>query len=286
MPHCFNCGSEDHKLIECKLPIDKLKVAKSKRRKNQDSGPLMSRRLYMELDLQDKLSKAAPGVLSDTLKEALGMRSADDEPPYYRNMRANGYPPGYIGREGYQIPYGSKMTLDDVINTKAPLLKVYRDDGTDYQNDSIMEEVGNGSNKPNNVELVYYPGLNLIDTSKFDQRKIPQSNAPIHSEMKVQNDCESYYVQQGQCYSSHNTYPSSEQRIYPPGTQQESSYYDPVTAASAPPLQNETNVPLTNSKHFSNDHRGLSDVAHTNPIIISTIDESDDDMDISSDDDS
>jgi len=39
-----------------------------------------------------------PGVLSQDLKKALGMKS-EDEPPFYSSMRIHGYPPAYIASE-------------------------------------------------------------------------------------------------------------------------------------------------------------------------------------------
>lgn len=57
-----------------------------------------STRFFIDLGLREAISALQPGIISHNLQEALDTEGS--EPPYYRNMRAYGYPPGYLGYHG------------------------------------------------------------------------------------------------------------------------------------------------------------------------------------------
>ncbi|RCI03719.1 Zinc finger CCHC domain-containing protein 8, partial [Rhizopus stolonifer] len=124
---CFNCGESGHAYQHCPLPKDNARIAK-KRREHVSVPPK---------DLA-KEHGFKPGQLSEKLKEALGIKDNNQEPPYYKHMRYFGFPPGYLTRE-------------------PEILKIYDGDGNEVRNDEegfIPKE-----------ELIEYPGLNIHDDS-------------------------------------------------------------------------------------------------------------------------
>jgi hypothetical protein len=55
------------------------------------------------------VSSLHPGKLTQTLEEALGMDGS--EPSYYANMRAYGYPPGYLKYEDEDGMYCNLVSI-------------------------------------------------------------------------------------------------------------------------------------------------------------------------------
>lgn len=55
-----------------------------------------SERYYTFVARQENMKNFEPGKLSAGLREALGITEYDD-PPYYRSIRAFGFPPSYYG---------------------------------------------------------------------------------------------------------------------------------------------------------------------------------------------
>uniref|UniRef100_A0A915CY69 PSP proline-rich domain-containing protein n=1 Tax=Ditylenchus dipsaci TaxID=166011 RepID=A0A915CY69_9BILA len=94
-PACFNCQGE-HQLIECTEPRDNRRISRNRSsfRSNQ-GGP----RIHEQLDSTKK--SFVPGVISDSLREALGLRK-NEMPEWIFRMRVkgfiDGYPPAYLKR--------------------------------------------------------------------------------------------------------------------------------------------------------------------------------------------
>uniref|UniRef100_A0A4W3HBF7 Zinc finger CCHC domain-containing protein 8 n=1 Tax=Callorhinchus milii TaxID=7868 RepID=A0A4W3HBF7_CALMI len=91
---CFNCGSTEHQLKDCPKPRDLARI--SEKRKEfmtmvSDSPHPNSQHRYHE----EKFDKFKPGVISDELKDALGMTD-ENLPPFIYRMRQLGYPPGWL----------------------------------------------------------------------------------------------------------------------------------------------------------------------------------------------
>ncbi|XP_069789333.1 zinc finger CCHC domain-containing protein 8 [Narcine bancroftii] len=91
---CFNCGSTEHQLKDCPKPRDLARI--SEKRKEfmtmaSDSPNSSSQQRYH----MERFEKFKPGVISEELKEALGM-TVEDLPPFIYRMRQLGYPPGWL----------------------------------------------------------------------------------------------------------------------------------------------------------------------------------------------
>ena len=137
--------------------LNKLKVAKARILLNDYRA---QRRLHLQMELESRTQHLAPGILSSELRKALGIEESED-PPYYQSMRAVGYPPGYMGKDGDQIPQGSKLISHHV---EPPLLKIYQDD-KDQEGRVVNEEhISNTKMNHPKVQLVYYPNLNIENT--------------------------------------------------------------------------------------------------------------------------
>ncbi|XP_053328435.1 zinc finger CCHC domain-containing protein 8 isoform X2 [Spea bombifrons] len=95
-PCCFNCGSEDHQMRDCSKPRD-LAHINMKRKEFMDacgdSGSQNQQQRY-HAD-EERFGKYKPGVISDELREALGI-SESCLPPFIYRMRQLGYPPGWL----------------------------------------------------------------------------------------------------------------------------------------------------------------------------------------------
>ncbi len=105
MRKCFNCSSPYHSYNNCQLPLDKelIKINREKfnnvqdNKSNNNGQHQFNSRYYIEYEKDFIFNIFLPGVISDVLKDALGILESGDEPPYYKRMRVFGYPPGYWG---------------------------------------------------------------------------------------------------------------------------------------------------------------------------------------------
>jgi hypothetical protein len=108
---CFNCGSPDHTYLACPLPHNPEVIAMHRRElqfiMEENKIHLSSERRYFdeEKPTQEEVMSRQfkPGVLSDALREALGLEEGQ-YPPYYQRMLVFGYPPGYLAREVEEEP--------------------------------------------------------------------------------------------------------------------------------------------------------------------------------------
>lgn len=86
---CFNCLG-DHMIAECPEPKDQRRIGKNRKEFMGNQG---SRARYHE-DEPQKFAKLEPGLPSEKLRDALGLKSGQ-LPEYIYKMRNLGYPPGW-----------------------------------------------------------------------------------------------------------------------------------------------------------------------------------------------
>uniref|UniRef100_A0A146MBS3 Zinc finger CCHC domain-containing protein 8 n=1 Tax=Lygus hesperus TaxID=30085 RepID=A0A146MBS3_LYGHE len=98
---CFNCGTGIHNMSECPEKRDSSAVSRNRAafmyQRQQQPGLSNSRefkRYHIEIEGVLR-GEAAPGVISDELREAMGLKR-NQLPPYIYKMRVMGYPPGWL----------------------------------------------------------------------------------------------------------------------------------------------------------------------------------------------
>ncbi|KAJ1987386.1 Zinc finger CCHC domain-containing protein 8 [Dimargaris cristalligena] len=115
---CFNCGSPEHAVNNCPLPIDVARVKQNRALHTPSQRPVFDGRYHAgdeEIDRRSEwYEKYQPGKYSDTLLEALGINppeptdhsdstnhpdlaASQPVPEFVQRMKRFGYPPGYIG---------------------------------------------------------------------------------------------------------------------------------------------------------------------------------------------
>lgn len=140
---CFNCGNCGHTLQDCPVPQDLAKINANRREfRNKFSSPLnLKSRYHFDDTLMKRFGGFKPGVISDKLKEALGI-GEQDVPFYIYKMRFLGYPPGYLPKE------------------PKPSLLIYDGDGS--INDYIISEEEDDENGDKiRSSFIEYPGFNV-----------------------------------------------------------------------------------------------------------------------------
>lgn len=85
---CFNCGNEGHALKDCTQPRDGKRISKARQ-------SLSKKAERYHLNADQKYDAYKPGVISDELRAALGIRSRE-LPIHIYKMRQYGYPPGWL----------------------------------------------------------------------------------------------------------------------------------------------------------------------------------------------
>jgi len=92
-PGCFNCGGP-HIISECKLPRDQKKIAEARKEFQQTKSSNSRYHVRSDAEIDEKYKGFLPGVMSDSLRLALGLEDSELPSHVYR-MRNFGYPPGY-----------------------------------------------------------------------------------------------------------------------------------------------------------------------------------------------
>merc|ERR1719427_19255 len=147
---CWNCDGEDHEIKDCPLPKNQANINKNK----TIYQSFMNNDTHM-YDINEKYNKYKPGVVSNELREALGLKG-HQIPFYIYQMRQYGYPPGHL--EEAKVSFNNQLSF--------------------YHNASEVNDESN-KNLLNSVEdkidldkLISYPGFNdilkkpLIDEGK------------------------------------------------------------------------------------------------------------------------
>lgn len=137
---CFNCGNCGHSVQDCPEPQDVARIRANKRDfLDKFASPVtLKSRYHVDESAEKRFGGFKPGVISENLKEALGL-SNEDLPLYIYRMRYHGYPPGYL-------PKAAK-----------PSLLLY--DGNGKIDDYVVEEDKDGESIRSS--LIEYPGFNV-----------------------------------------------------------------------------------------------------------------------------
>ncbi|XP_068240828.1 uncharacterized protein [Palaemon carinicauda] len=137
---CFNCLG-DHNFQECPEPSNPQRIAAN--RKKQKSSRISSVRYHEDCD--NKYSQYQPGRISESLREALGLRYGELPIHIYR-MRYLGYPPGWL--KAAEVRQGE--------------MKLYDGSGKSVVHPDAEEgEVESSFVKYNPDKLINYPGFNV-----------------------------------------------------------------------------------------------------------------------------
>ncbi|KAG1405708.1 hypothetical protein G6F60_003430 [Rhizopus arrhizus] len=241
---CFNCDQEGHGYNDCPEPLNREVVKARRIAKTIESN--VKGRIFAELELINNVNKMEPGKLSKNLKDALGMENENDEPPYYKNMRVHGYPPGYWRKApSNQSSAEHRFSIihsDNILYSSAPLLKIYNDDidiedATEKEPEKHSILTKDSVTENNYVQLVHYPGLTFIDFSKYDHYANNQQSLQFinHATPEENLYYQHVYYQQYYYPFKHLSLPdSNQQSIYP----SESTYYPHTLQADD--LHNQT----------------------------------------------
>lgn len=102
---CWNCGG-DHMLRDCTAPRDSRQIGRSKaafsRGKNE----------RYHVDADQKFGRFMPGIISEDLRNALGLRPRE-LPIHVYQMRLFGYPPGWLD-DAKVAPSGMSLFVSEV----------------------------------------------------------------------------------------------------------------------------------------------------------------------------
>lgn len=83
---CFNCGKVGHGTRSCNLPLNQKRIQEARK-----AQPKVER----YCDIKNQYSHLKPGVISQRLRRALGLRN-NELPFFFYRMRILGYPPGWL----------------------------------------------------------------------------------------------------------------------------------------------------------------------------------------------
>lgn len=155
---CWNCGSSDHSLRECKQPRNSRKISKNRKdfiSTKSNSGFIFQR---YHVEKEQKYGHFRPGKISKQLRKALGL-SSRQLPVHIYNMRLMGYPPGWL--EEAKISH-SGISLFDAVGSEVA-------DPADEEGEVDNED----RDKYDINKIISYPGYNVpppkdtVDESEY-----------------------------------------------------------------------------------------------------------------------
>ncbi|GFO43104.1 Zinc finger cchc domain-containing protein 8 [Plakobranchus ocellatus] len=156
-PACWNCGELNHAIMDCKKPKNYAKIAASKKEFMDQQGAQTPKfsgpsRYHLDPELASKFSRFKPGVLSESLREALGL-STDQLPTHIYKMRLYGYPPGWLA-EAKQVQSG--VTIFDKHGRVALITGECLEDGELDEDEESEAKQEYDVNK-----IIEYPGFTI-----------------------------------------------------------------------------------------------------------------------------
>ncbi|OMJ17178.1 Zinc finger CCHC domain-containing protein 8 [Smittium culicis] len=191
---CFNCGSVYHEATNCYFPRNPTLYALNSAKYRASGQQQTNLRFHEAVELVNQeleMKKlAVPGVFSESLKDALGIKYTDEkslncidgmEPSnktvkFIENMYIYGYPPSYIcDNKDASLEEILAAEIEDYSDME--VLKIYDSDSIDYDCETVEKQISTKNenfNKKKNHEfiekteyfpLVEFPGLDL---TKFD----------------------------------------------------------------------------------------------------------------------
>ena len=136
---CFNCDGEGHNVQDCPEPQNQGKISANRREfMNKFSSPFSKEARY-HVENERRFGHFKAGVISDKLREALGVKETELPIHIYR-MRRLGYPPAYVPTSG------------------TPSLLIYDGDGN--VDNYVMEEEESEGSEDLPSQFISYPGFN------------------------------------------------------------------------------------------------------------------------------
>ena len=135
---CWNCDSEDHEIKDCPRPKNQANINKNKSlfQSFMNNGS----QIY---EIDEKYNKYKPGVISDQLREALGLKG-HQIPFYIYQMRQYGYPPGHL--EEAKVSFNNQLSFYHNVN--------------EVNDDSSKKLLNDVEDKIDLDKLISYPGFN------------------------------------------------------------------------------------------------------------------------------
>ncbi|ELU04071.1 hypothetical protein CAPTEDRAFT_225599 [Capitella teleta] len=180
---CFNCGG-DHVLAACTEPKNMARISKARQEFMANSPSNKSQARYSEED--PRFAKFKAGVVSDSLRKALGLHS-DQLPPYIYRMRRLGYPPGHL-EEAFKQDSG--LTVFDNSGKEVPF-----DTDSDKEDGEVNESKQSSEAQYDIKKIVEYPGFN-VDIPKGFTDESATFRAPKMQHFQMKHYFESQIAKQ------------------------------------------------------------------------------------------
>ncbi|KAK0058834.1 zinc finger CCHC domain-containing protein 8 [Biomphalaria pfeifferi] len=171
---CWNCGEENHTLVDCKQPKVQAQIAMNRKdfmSHQQQNEPKFTgpSRYHLDQELSSKFTKFKPGMISDSLREALGL--ADHQlPQHIYKMRLFGYPPGWLA-EARQVESG--VSIFDKNGQVTLITGECLEDG-ELDEDKNQEKMEYDVNK-----IIEYPGFTVAIPPGFEDEYATYQMPPI-----------------------------------------------------------------------------------------------------------